>query len=97
MSRSISVASRSRRASVYRMAAAGSSSNDPKVHGLQTVPDVGQRATHDHAHRVIEVRGAHLLLELPVLYAAGECVQRAFHLLTPIRHRGNGPPSRGAR
>ncbi len=28
---------------------------------LQTVADIGQRARHDHAHRVIEVAGLHLL------------------------------------
>ena len=33
------------------------------VHGLQAVAHVGQRAPDDHRHRVVEVRGAHLLLE----------------------------------
>src|SRR3989454_2428516 len=33
------------------------------VHGLQPVPHVGQRAPHDHAHRVIEVGAAHLLFQ----------------------------------
>src|SRR6202044_2260700 len=33
------------------------------MHGLQTVAHVRQRATHDHRHRVVEVRGAHLVLE----------------------------------
>jgi len=35
----------------------------PAVHRLQAVPDVRQRTPHDHAHRVIEVRAPHLLLE----------------------------------
>ena len=37
------------------------------VHGLQAVADVGEGAADDHAHRVIHVRGAHLLDELAVL------------------------------
>ena len=35
----------------------------PPVNRLQAVPDIGQRAPHDHAHRVIEVGTPHLLLE----------------------------------
>jgi hypothetical protein len=34
---------------------------DAAVDGLQAVADVGQCARHDHAHRVIEVRGLHLV------------------------------------
>ena len=34
------------------------------VHRLQAVAHVGQRAPDDHAHRVIEVRPAHLLFEV---------------------------------
>ena len=33
------------------------------MHGLQTVAHVGQGAADDHRHRVVEVGGAHLLLE----------------------------------
>ena len=33
------------------------------VDGLQAIAHVGQRAADDHRHRVVEVRGAHLLLE----------------------------------
>ena len=33
------------------------------VHRLQAVAHVGQRAADDHGHRVVEIRGAHLLLE----------------------------------
>ncbi len=36
----------------------------PAVHGLEAVPHVRQRPADDHAHRVVEVRRAHLLLEL---------------------------------
>ena len=32
------------------------------MHRLETVAHIGQRPTHDHAHRVIEVRRSHLLL-----------------------------------
>ena len=35
----------------------------PAVHRLETVAHVGERAAHDHAHRVVEVASAHLLLE----------------------------------
>ncbi len=37
---------------------------DPAVHRLQAVAHVRQRAAHDHAHRVVEVRRAHLLGQL---------------------------------
>ena len=33
------------------------------MHGLQAVAHVGQRTADDHRHRVVEVGGAHLLLE----------------------------------
>ena len=36
---------------------------DAAVHRLQPVADVGQRARHDHAHRVIEVGALHLLFD----------------------------------
>ena len=36
---------------------------DPAMDGLQAVADVGQRTRHDDAHRVIEVRDAHLVLD----------------------------------
>ena len=36
---------------------------NPPVHGLQAVPDVRKRPPHDHAHGVIEVGAAHLLLK----------------------------------
>jgi hypothetical protein len=34
------------------------------VHRLEAIPDVGERAPHDHAHRVIEVAAAHLVFEV---------------------------------
>ena len=37
------------------------------VDGLEAVADVGEGAPHDHAHRVIHVRRAHLLDELAIL------------------------------
>ena len=36
---------------------------DPAVHGLESVPGVGQGALDDHAHRVVDERVPHLLLE----------------------------------
>jgi len=37
------------------------------MHGLEAVADVGKGAPDDHAHRVVHVRGAHLLDELAIL------------------------------
>ena len=34
---------------------------DAAVDGLETVPDVGQRAAHDHAHRVVEIAALHFV------------------------------------
>ena len=31
------------------------------MHGFQTVSNVGQRAAHDHAHRVIEIAALHFI------------------------------------
>ena len=39
------------------------------VHRLEAVAHVGQRAAHDHAHRVIEVAAAHLLRQVALLDA----------------------------
>ncbi len=48
---------------------------DAAVDGLQAVADVGQRAPDDDRHGVVEIRGAHLLLEPAGLdVAAGEDV-----------------------
>ncbi len=47
------------------------------VDRLQPVAHVGQRPAHDHAHRVIQVRGAHLLGELALLYAPSEGLESA--------------------
>ena len=48
---------------------------DAAVDRLEAVADVGQRAADDHAHRVVEVGGAHLLLELALLDVAGQGVE----------------------
>ena len=64
---------------------------DPAVHGLETVADIRQRAPDDHAHRVVEVARAHLLLELARLDAS--CAERLYD----IRHRGISRPWRSAR
>jgi hypothetical protein len=34
---------------------------DAAMNGFEAVPDVRQRAAHDHAHRVIEIRLAHFV------------------------------------
>jgi hypothetical protein len=47
------------------------------VNGLQAVAHVGQRAPDDDGHRVVEVRGAHLVLERARLdVASAEDVDR---------------------
>ena len=48
---------------VRRVAGVLHAEQDAPVHRLQPVPRVRQRARHDHAHGVIEVRAAHLVLE----------------------------------
>jgi hypothetical protein len=35
---------------------------DAAMHGFQSVADIGDGSPDDHAHRVIQVRGAHLVL-----------------------------------
>ncbi len=46
----------------------------PPVHRLQPVADVGQGAADDHAHRVVEIRRAHLVGQLALLDPpSGEC------------------------
>ena len=37
---------------------------DASVHGLQTVPHVGQRTRDDHRHRVVDVGRLHLLFDI---------------------------------
>ena len=58
----------------------------PAVNGLEPVADVGQRPPDDHAHRVIEVGGAHLLLELALLDPAVK------HLVQGVSHLRSPPP-----
>ena len=41
------------------------------VHGLEAVAHVGERAPHDHAHRVVDVVAAHLLFDGHVLQHSG--------------------------
>ena len=51
----------------------------PAVDGLQPVAHVGKSPADDHAHRVIEVRRAHLLRELALLDVARQGRESAFH------------------
>ena len=34
------------------------------VHRLEAVANIGQRAAHDHAHGVIEIRALHLVFDI---------------------------------
>ena len=63
------------------------------VDGLQAVAHVGQRAPDDDRHRVVEVRGAHLVLERAGLdVAAAEDVDRATSPTRPGWRRGGRCP-----
>ncbi len=57
------------------------------VHRLQAIAHVGQRAADDHRHRVVEVRGAHLLLERARFDVAAAYHVSASHR-SPPTHRG---------
>ena len=45
---------------------------DPPVHRLQAVADIGQGASHDYAHGVIQVRLPHLVFEIYGQYFASD-------------------------
>ena len=36
---------------------------DPTLHGLEPIAHIGQGPTHDHAHRVFEIRALHLQMQ----------------------------------
>ena len=57
------------------------------VHRLEAVAHVGQRTPDDHAHRIVEVRRAHLLDQLARLDVAVAQFHGA-HSVSPVRHRG---------
>ena len=52
---------------------------NPAMHRLQTVANVGQRAPDDHAHRVVEIRPPHLVFD----------VDRDYILLAAIAPQGH--------
>ena len=63
----------------------------PAVHRLQPVADVGQRPSHDHAHRVIEVAVPHLGFQADGEGFLGEGVHaRCVFLSFRVRGRGAG-------
>jgi hypothetical protein len=37
---------------------------DAAIHGLEAVADIGERAAHNHAHGVIEIRAPHLIFDI---------------------------------
>ena len=49
---------------IVRVAALVHGEDDPPMHRLQPVPDVGEGARDDHAHRVVEVGALHLVLDV---------------------------------
>ncbi len=59
---------------------------DPAVDGLQAVADVGQRAGDDDAHRVVEVRDAHLVLDAD----GSDVAQVVGHVVALLRIVGSG-------
>ena len=64
---------------------------DAAMDGLEAVPHVGERATDDDGHRVVEEARAHLQLELARLDPPGAAG------LDHIRHRGTSHPLRWLR
>ena len=54
---------------------------DTSVNGLESVPDVRQRARHDNAHRIIEERLAHLAVDIDVDDLAGAELRMLHHIL----------------
>ena len=40
---------------------------DPPLHGLQTVPRIGEGTRHNHGHRIVDVRTLHLLVDIHLL------------------------------
>jgi hypothetical protein len=72
---------------------------DPALDRLETVADVGQRASDDHRHRVIEVGALDLVLELHGLDPACEQVLRHVgrQVLPGVRRRGSGRTWRSSR
>ena len=72
------------------------------VHGLQAIAHIGERATDDDAHRVVEVAALHLdlqvdLVDVPVVVVRGR-VGAFFvsHCVLSIRCPGSGRPWRCA-
>ena len=54
------------------------------MHRLQAVANVGQRAAHDHAHGVIEIRPPHLVFDIDgdlIAVAAAPAAQRHLGIL----------------
>ncbi len=50
---------------------------DAAMYRFQAVTDIGERPPHDHAHRVIEVRAAHLLFEANRKRFFGELIHQS--------------------
>ena len=55
---------------------------DPDVHRLEAVADVGQRAADDDRHRVVEEAALHLDLDVDRLDAAARALRRASGVVT---------------
>ena len=53
---------------VARVADAHHSVKNTAVHGLEAVAHVGQRTGHNHRHRIVDVGGLHLLLDVDFYY-----------------------------
>ena len=69
---------------------------DAAMHRLQTVAHIGQRARHDHAHRVIEVGALHLLFDGDRRDVGGRRDGRVGQVILPVisksyRRRGESP------
>jgi hypothetical protein len=63
------------------------------VHRLEPVADVGQRPRHDHAHGVVEIGAAHLLLDRNGADVARFAIRGRVGIVG-LRHEGNGSRQR---
>ena len=74
---------------------------DAPVHGLQTVAGIGQRPAYDDAHRVVEIRAAHLLFNVDGNEVGAAIGRRAAfegeHGILIVSHKVFLSPPKGAK
>ena len=77
------------------------SEKDSSLNRLQTVPDIRKGTGHDNRHRIVDVRGTHLVIDLHRLDYALGCLFKKFCCIVLICHNpltvissGNDTPDR---